>query len=358
MRPINKIKITIIVAVIMSITLLFPQTVVYTTDNHEIQLFENPHEQIIQLSGDVSGSQLSDSLASVSAVELVKGFGVHSSLFLLAKDASADWATIKGEIQNRVPALRWLPAYYSDAAFGEGSEYLISDRISVKFTQGTSDSVINQFAAEFGLQLVKGNASTRRCVFKMDATNTLDPLELAMTIDSDSRTIWGQIVHFTPIVLFNDPHYPAQWHLNNTGQSGGTAGYDINAEPAWDITTGDSAIVVAVLDAGVEAHEDFEDWQLLDGYTIGIEPGEEGCCGRPDDNNPNDPFHDKHGQPVAGLVTAHHNTIGVRGVGANFKILPVNISFMVKIHLGLSSSPSEGIIGPTVTRDCPSVSIP
>ncbi len=299
MRLVNVIKSTIILAVIMNITLLFSQTVVYTTDNHEIQLFTNPHEQIIQLSDDVSGSQLSDSLVQ-SAVELVKEFGVHSSLFLLAKDVSADWATIKGDIQNRVTALRWLPAYYSDEAFGEGSEYLISDRISVKFTQGTTDSVINQFAAEFGLQLVKGNASTRRCVFKMDATNTLDPLELAMTIDSDSRTIWGQIIHYTPIVLLNDPHYPAQWHLNNTGQSGGTAGYDINAELAWDITTGDSAIVVAVLDDGVEKHEDFAEWQLLDGYTIGIDSGA-GCCGRPNDDL------DIHGQPVAGLVTAQHN---------------------------------------------------
>ncbi len=122
MRLVNVIKSTIILAVIMNITLLFSQTVVYTTDNHEIQLFANPHAQIIQLSGDVSGSQLSDSLVQ-SAVELVKEFGVYSNLFLLAKDVSADWATIKGEVQNRVTALRWLPAYYSDAAFGEGSEY-------------------------------------------------------------------------------------------------------------------------------------------------------------------------------------------------------------------------------------------
>ncbi len=318
MRPMNKIKSTIILAVIMSLPLLFSQTVVYTTDNHEIQLFTNPHAQIIQLSNDVSGSQLSDSLASVSAVELVKEFGVHSSLFLLAKDVSADWATIKGEVQNRVTALRWLPAYYLDAAFGEGSEYLITDRISVKFTQGTTDSAISQFAAEFGLDLVKGNASTRRCVFKLDATNTLDPLELAMTIDSDSRTIWGQIIHYTPIVLLNDPHYPAQWHLNNTGQSGGTAGYDINAESAWDITTGDSAIVVAVIDDGVEEHEDFEEWQLLDGYTIDSTSSwdddrpdfDENCCGRPDSDL------DRHGQCVAGLITAHHNELGVRGGGA------------------------------------------
>jgi hypothetical protein len=51
--------------------------------------------------------------------------------------------------------------------------------------------------------------------------------------------------------------------LNNTGQSGGISGYDINTELAWDITTGSEEIIVAVIDDGVEEHEDFEDWIKL-----------------------------------------------------------------------------------------------
>ncbi|MGH7174187.1 MAG: S8 family serine peptidase, partial [Gemmataceae bacterium] len=49
----------------------------------------------------------------------------------------------------------------------------------------------------------------------------------------------------------NDPLLSQQWNLNNTGQSGGTAGDDINAENAWSVTTGSRTIVVAVLDTGV-----------------------------------------------------------------------------------------------------------
>jgi|GEM_PF-4114148 hypothetical protein len=93
--------------------------------------------------------------------------------------------------------------------------------------------------------------------------NSMNPLELAMVLDSDSRTIWGQIVHTTPIVRLVDEFYPLQWHLNNTGQSGGISGYDINTELAWDITTGSEEIIVAVIDDGVEEHEDFEDWIKL-----------------------------------------------------------------------------------------------
>ena len=42
----------------------------------------------------------------------------------------------------------------------------------------------------------------------------------------------------------NDPSFPSQWSLANTGQTGGTAGADIGAVAAWDITTGSSDVVV------------------------------------------------------------------------------------------------------------------
>jgi subtilisin family serine protease len=54
--------------------------------------------------------------------------------------------------------------------------------------------------------------------------------------------------------------------LNNTGQFGGTSGIDINAPEAWDITTGCNNIRIAVLDDGVEDHDDL-DGRVLNGYT-------------------------------------------------------------------------------------------
>src|SRR5258706_1003495 len=42
----------------------------------------------------------------------------------------------------------------------------------------------------------------------------------------------------------NDSNFTAQWSLKNTGQSGGTAGADIHAEAAWDVTTGSRNVVV------------------------------------------------------------------------------------------------------------------
>ncbi|MBE9491801.1 MAG: peptidase S8, partial [Bacteroidetes bacterium] len=56
------------------------------------------------------------------------------------------------------------------------------------------------------------------------------------------------------------------YNLNNTGQFGGTAGIDINAPQAWNITKGSSSIRIAVIDNGVEDHEELTG-RVLQGYT-------------------------------------------------------------------------------------------
>ncbi|MEZ5974762.1 MAG: hypothetical protein R3E96_07930 [Planctomycetota bacterium] len=48
----------------------------------------------------------------------------------------------------------------------------------------------------------------------------------------------------------NDPLYPDQIHLHNTGQLGGLPDADIDAPEAWDITRGSREFVVAIVDNG------------------------------------------------------------------------------------------------------------
>jgi len=122
----------------------------------------------------------------------------------------------------------------------------------------------------------------------------------------------------TPGVFPNDEYFARQWHLHNTGQSGGTPGADIRAPEAWEITTGDPNIVVAVLDCGVDtSHPDLIN-NLVAGY----------------DFYENDPFpdpiyasplpNDTHGTACAGLIGAQgNNSIGVTGVTWNCKVMPI-----------------------------------
>jgi len=124
----------------------------------------------------------------------------------------------------------------------------------------------------------------------------------------------------------NDPLFPQQWGLWNTGQQGGTPGADINAPQAWNITTGSSNVVVTVVDTGIDYnHPDLAAniWsaptsftQTYAQYTYNCPAGSHGYS--PGAANPSacDPMDvDGHGTHVAGIIGAvGNNGLGVSGV--------------------------------------------
>ena len=143
-------------------------------------------------------------------------------------------------------------------------------------------------------------------------------------------------------VIPNDPLFPRQWALHNTGQaalySSGTPGADINATLAWDIITGSPDVVIAVIDTGVDyLHEDLRD-------NMWHNPGEIPNNGIDDDgnsyiddyygydfaadlngNNDSDPMGlNNHGTHVAGIIAAKgNNGIGTAGVCWEAKIMAI-----------------------------------
>src|SRR5262245_48102444 len=55
----------------------------------------------------------------------------------------------------------------------------------------------------------------------------------------------------------NDTSFGSLWGMRNTGQSGGTVEADIDADDAWDLTTGSTKVVVGVIDTGIDyRHQD------------------------------------------------------------------------------------------------------
>ncbi|MBP8992933.1 MAG: S8 family serine peptidase [Bacteroidales bacterium] len=99
----------------------------------------------------------------------------------------------------------------------------------------------------------------------------------------------------------------SSWHLNL-----------INAEQAWDITTGDTNIVVAVLDNAIWIdHPD-----LQGKVTIAVDLGN----GDDDPNPPEATYIWSHGTHSAGLIAAgFDNGIGVSSIGGNVSIMAVKL---------------------------------
>ena len=113
----------------------------------------------------------------------------------------------------------------------------------------------------------------------------------------------------------NDPGYPIQWGLENTGQSingfSGLAGADVHARAAWHMTTGSASTVIAVLDSGVTPHVDFAA-RMLPGWNVPAGNADTG-----DQCN-------SHGTHVTGIAAAAGNDgVGVAGMDWNARILPV-----------------------------------
>jgi len=111
----------------------------------------------------------------------------------------------------------------------------------------------------------------------------------------------------------DDTYFPRQYHLDNTGQSGGTRGADIEALAAWSIQTGDPSVVLAVLDTGIDFfHPEFIG-RTRQGYDFVNEDAD------PTADHP-------HGVWVTGLAAAStHNAFGVAGVDRACTILPVKV---------------------------------
>lgn len=105
-----------------------------------------------------------------------------------------------------------------------------------------------------GLVLVRSTGDTALAQQALKANVAIEH------VDADA-TVTGQLVP-------NDTFFGNQHDLVNNGQNGAVSDADIDAELAWDVTTGSSSVVVALIDSGVDyTHPDLY-------LNIWINPGE------------------------------------------------------------------------------------
>lgn len=122
----------------------------------------------------------------------------------------------------------------------------------------------------------------------------------------------------------DDPLFPLQWPLDNTGQGGDHRldrdGGDVNAPEAWAYTLGSPDVVIAVLDDGVQLdHPDLAPNVASAGRDFTVTPPVDGAQPRA--------IEDRHGTAVAGVAAARgDNGLGVTGVCPRCRILPVRVN--------------------------------
>lgn len=166
-----------------------------------------------------------------------------------------------------------------------------------------------------------------------------DAKVIAAKIQQNPNVEYAEVdIRMHPMLVPNDPNYVNQWHYKAPAQGG------MNLPGAWDITTGASTVVVAVIDTGIlPGHADFTAGRTLPGYDMITSPATAND-GTGRDADPTDPGDwitaaesagatytgctvsnsSWHGTHVAGTIgAASNNGVGVAGVNWNSKILPV-----------------------------------
>ncbi len=191
--------------------------------------------------------------------------------------------------------------------------------IVAKLFNKEDKGLLMDMAKRFGVKSVSEKHGTIRIVLE----DVNDALTAANSLKESGLFEFVQPDFYAPIERYqiNDPLFGEQFQMNNTGQTidgvTGANDADCNALEAWGISLGSSGTTVAVIDDGMEDHEDFNNSSGQSRYTNGFSPANNG--------NGDAISGSDHGVACAGSIAASHNNIGVRGVAPLANMISVNI---------------------------------
>lgn len=146
---------------------------------------------------------------------------------------------------------------------GTESFNIVTDEFLVKFKKGISDEQINDLHASHGVKLLlKSPYIPGLQLVSIPPEGEIDALTLSNQYNEEDIVEYAHpnFVRRSAPRQAADPLLSRQWHLNNTGLSGGTPDADIDADRAWAMERGDPNIRIAILDGGFDMnHEDLKD---------------------------------------------------------------------------------------------------
>lgn len=185
------------------------------------------------------------------------------------------WYTVVGSLKGDLVDIRYLIVRLKDGEDISAFDFTAAQLPVFKNVRG-------RFAGSF---------------YELEVPQDLDPFKVAKVLQATGSfdKVFFNVLAKVGDEWPNDEHYSSQWNLPK-----------ISMSQAWNSTTGDPAVIVAVIDVGADYnHEDLQAnlWSGI-GYDFL--------------DNDSDPYPDDgagHGTAMAGILGAvTHNVIGVAGV--------------------------------------------
>ncbi|NMB81778.1 MAG: S8 family serine peptidase, partial [Ignavibacteria bacterium] len=233
----------------------------------------------------------------------------------------------------------------------KGNVYYLSNTVMVKVADNNIDNVLQSKVVQQikpdKIEKVFPNQSTAlyksgntlNNIYKLNYFSDENPFDVASKIKKIPGVVWAEPKYVKRVTyLPNDPLYTSNQQKNLER---------ILASAAWEISKGDTNVVIAIVDTGVDwKHPDLmanifvnrneianngvdeDDGGFYPDDIYGWDFG--GLNGTPDNDPIEDPsktgysYHGTHVAGIAGAVT--NNNIGIASIGFNCRILPVKVS--------------------------------
>ena len=205
---------------------------------------------------------------------------------------------------------------------------MMTDEILVKFKPGVNGGEVANINSRHGATEI---ATSRYAGFKrLKIPPHKTVAEMVAIYSSNPNVAYAEPNFIAQAFLTpNDFYYaPYQWHLDNPVYGG------IHMEAAWDVTTGDQSVIVAVVDTGV-AYEDYQETVRLGKrrsttVTYQLAPdlaATHFVAGYDFINNDGHANDDEgHGTHVTGTIAqSTNNALGVAGIAFNTSIMQVKV---------------------------------
>ncbi|MBN1632639.1 MAG: S8 family peptidase [Ignavibacteria bacterium] len=243
---------------------------------------------------------------------------------------SGDYELINGEIIKRGHEKMYLKGHLV-IKFKEQVNILDNNLFGVY----SLDNILQRYDVHDVKQLhpISASASKRFIgdeelakIFMVKYSSDIDPFELASDVLSANGNLldWAEPSFvYTPDYVPNDPLIAGQWHINK-----------IASFQAWDVTRGDTNIVIGIVDSGSDLdHPDLAaniKYNWLENPTNGIDDDANGYIDDwrgwdfyYNDNDPNIYYQDNdHGSHVSGCASqVTDNNVHGAGIGFKSKLL-------------------------------------
>lgn len=244
-------------------------------------------------------------------------------------------------MEASVLKIQTLLAVISISTFGSAlsKEYIVRQTYKTPF-------YLNQFTSESFQVLGKQYTKIKVPESKDYEFNSMMKQNFS-NIQYEENIVYNIFENSENLVHPTEPDFFKLWGLENNGKNEpinltkmspveGIVGADIGARDAWNITTGNKNLIIAVIDTGIDYnHPDLKNNIWINEKELNGKPGvDDDGNGFIDDihgydvsNNDADPMDDnKHGTHVAGVIGASHNGFGITGVMANVSLMAVKFT--------------------------------